>query len=434
MERLLTTQENFIHSRWKTFKNNIFSIVDRLNGIIRNLISYGTSNNTKLNWYTSILSTRFFKPLFLGFQEKGHETNDARNPQKNGSSYSKAVEVYILGIMFHVKHFLKIIPIFILFSLTTYCLWNYSKCSVCMNTKDKLNQQGKNIHQDVDHALVNLCMLDKLSKCLFRINVLNLRKKKFMNHNKFEILKLSVDCIIEKKLEKRRLECPVKIYFLQKGYKSASDSNWNLLKLLTREHGNEVGILQVIVFLKITWKDSDAVKEFVGSPRNNFISSYLPPHNFKACGPDGIPMEFFKVFDSLVKKNDSEESTHNQIAFGMAHLQHSYSIIFIVVTHYLYPKYKQSSIFYEYTSLLLMSYNWIFRGKKRRHFGETLLYIPKSAGILPIWLRNNTISILVPLTESTESNFLNENLSGLVVVTIIYFKDVTSLSYYFRIK
>jgi len=32
--------------------------------------------------------------------------------------------------------------------------------------------------------------------------------------------------------------------------------------------------------------------------------------NLKACGPDGIPMEFFKAFDSLVK-NDSDESNEN---------------------------------------------------------------------------------------------------------------------------
>ena len=76
-------------------------------------------------------------------------------------------------------------------------------------------------------------------------------------------------------------------------------------------------ILQVIVFLKISGKDSNVLRNF-GNPRhqeweiNQGISdeeireanSYTP--NFKACGPDGIPMEFFKAM--IPDKNDSEES------------------------------------------------------------------------------------------------------------------------------
>jgi len=67
------------------------------------------------------------------------------------------------------------------------------------------------------------------------------------------------------------------------------------------------------------------------------------------------------------------------------------------------------------------------------------------------WDRNNTISCpiiyisdtntsnLVPLTESIESNSLNENLSifseeCLVDTTVSILKDVTSLFYYFRFK
>ena len=68
------------------------------------------------------------------------------------------------------------------------------------------------------------------------------------------------------------------------------------------------------------WKDSDALRN-LGSPRqkewdinqgicdkevSEAISS-MP--NFKACGPDGIPMEFFKAL--IPCKDNSEESSEN---------------------------------------------------------------------------------------------------------------------------
>ena len=68
------------------------------------------------------------------------------------------------------------------------------------------------------------------------------------------------------------------------------------------------------------WKDSDALRN-LGSPRqqewdiNQGISdeeiseAISSTPIFKACGPDGIPMEFFKTL--IPCKDDSEESSDN---------------------------------------------------------------------------------------------------------------------------
>ena len=63
--------------------------------------------------------------------------------------------------------------------------------------------------------------------------------------------------------------------------------------------------------------------------------------------------------------------------------------------------------------------------------------IPISSPI--IYISNTNTNSLVPLTETTESNSLNENLSifseeCLVDTTVSILKDVTSLFYYFRFK
>jgi len=69
------------------------------------------------------------------------------------------------------------------------------------------------------------------------------------------------------------------------------------------------------------WKDSDALRNF-GRPRqqewdinrgisdeNKISKAISSTPNFKACGPDGIPMEFFKAL--IPCKDDSEGSGDN---------------------------------------------------------------------------------------------------------------------------
>jgi len=72
------------------------------------------------------------------------------------------------------------------------------------------------------------------------------------------------------------------------------------------------------------WKDSDALRN-LGRPRQQewnisqgisdeeISEAISSTPNFKACGPDGIPMEFFKVL--IPCKDDSEGSSDNNSIF-----------------------------------------------------------------------------------------------------------------------